>query len=76
MRSSFRGACSSGGWTPASGYSDPAVGGLSRRVIVMCHEGYQSSLAAATLRDLGFSRAADLDGGFQAWLAAGLPVLR
>jgi rhodanese-related sulfurtransferase len=42
----------------------------------MCHEGYQSSLAAATLRDLGFSRAADLDGGFQAWLAAGLPVLR
>jgi rhodanese-related sulfurtransferase len=53
---------------------DERVGGLDRRVIVMCDEGYQSSLAAATLRDLGFRRAADLDGGFQAWRAAGLPV--
>jgi rhodanese-related sulfurtransferase len=43
-------------------------------VIVMCDEGYQSSLAAATLKDLGFGRAADLIGGFQAWRAAGLPV--
>jgi rhodanese-related sulfurtransferase len=61
---------------PASGHDDPTVGGLDRRVIVMCDEGYQSSLAAATLRDLGFTRAADLDGGFQAWRAAGLPVER
>jgi rhodanese-related sulfurtransferase len=45
-----------------------------RRLIVMCDEGYQSSLAAATLRDLGLD-ATDLDGGFQAWRAAGLPVL-
>jgi rhodanese-related sulfurtransferase len=59
---------------PASGYSDPAVAGLDSRVIVMCDEGYQSSLAAATLRDLGFARAADLVGGFQAWRDAGLPV--
>ena len=59
---------------PASGHSDPAVSGVDRRVIVMCDEGYQSSLAAATLRDLGFARAADLAGGFQAWRAAGLPV--
>ncbi|MEA2466425.1 MAG: hypothetical protein QOJ57_551, partial [Thermoleophilaceae bacterium] len=36
--------------------------------------GYQSSLAAATLRDLGFARAGDLVGGFQAWRSAGLPV--
>ena len=43
------------------------------RVILMCDEGYQSSLAAATLRDLGVD-ATDLDGGFQAWQAAGLPV--
>ena len=43
------------------------------RVILMCDEGYQSSLAAATLRDLGVE-ATDLDGGFQAWRAAGLPV--
>ncbi len=42
-------------------------------VILMCDEGYQSSLAAATLRDLGVG-ATDLDGGFQAWRAAGLPV--
>ena len=59
---------------PDSGNSDPAVGGLDRRVIVMCNEGYQSSLAAATLRELGFARAADLDGGFQAWRDAGFPV--
>jgi rhodanese-related sulfurtransferase len=61
---------------PASGFSDPAVGGLDRRVILVCDEGYQSSLAAATLRDLGFVHAADLVGGFQAWREAGLPVER
>ncbi|MEA2195464.1 MAG: hypothetical protein QOG42_1898, partial [Solirubrobacteraceae bacterium] len=44
--------------------------------IVMCDEGYQSSLAAATLQDIGFGRATDLIGGFQAWRAAGLPVQR
>ena len=59
---------------PASGHSDPAVGGFDRRIIVMCDEGYQSSLAAATLREIGFARAADLEGGFQAWRGAGLPV--
>ena len=42
-------------------------------VIVMCDEGYQSSLAAATLRDLGLD-ATDLIGGFQAWRAGALPV--
>jgi rhodanese-related sulfurtransferase len=60
---------------PSSGSSDPELSGdLDRRLIVMCHEGYQSSLAAATLRDLGFRRATDLSGGFEAWRAAGLPV--
>ena len=39
----------------------------------MCDEGYQSSLAAATLRDLGLD-ATDLVGGFQAWRDAGLPI--
>jgi len=43
-------------------------------VIVMCSEGYSSSLAAASLQDLGLHRATDLDGGFQAWRAAGHPV--
>lgn len=44
------------------------------RVIVVCSEGYTSSLAAAALQDLGVRHATDLDGGFCAWQAAGLPV--
>ena len=59
---------------PASGHADPRVPGPEAVVILMCNEGYQSSLAAATLHDLGFARATDLVGGFQAWRAAGLPV--
>jgi rhodanese-related sulfurtransferase len=43
-------------------------------VVVACSEGYSSSLAAAALVDLGLHRAGDLDGGFLAWRAAGLPV--
>lgn len=43
-------------------------------VIVTCQEGYTSSLAAAALQDLGLTRATDLDGGFAAWQAAGLPT--
>jgi rhodanese-related sulfurtransferase len=39
-----------------------------RRVIIVCDEGYSSSLAAATLQELGLPRATDLVGGFQAWL--------
>jgi rhodanese-related sulfurtransferase len=60
---------------PASGCSDPGLGDdLGRRLILVCDEGFQSSLAAATLQDLGFERATDLVGGFQAWKAAGLAV--
>ncbi|WP_435797344.1 rhodanese-like domain-containing protein [Streptomyces clavifer] len=43
-------------------------------VVVICNEGYASSLAVASLRQLGLRRATDLIGGFQAWRAAGLPV--
>ncbi len=43
-------------------------------VVVVCSEGYTSSLAAAALHDLGLWRATDLDGGFHAWKAEGLPV--
>ena len=43
-------------------------------VMLVCNEGYASSLAAATLRDLGIHRAGDVVGGFRAWRAAGLPV--
>ena len=43
-------------------------------IIVVCSEGYSSSLAAASLQDLGLHRATDLAGGFRAWRAAGLPT--
>ena len=59
---------------PESPYRDERVGDRGRLLIVMCDEGYQSSLAAANLKRLGFERATDLAGGFQAWRAAGLPV--
>ena len=59
---------------PASPARDERVSDLGRQLIVMCDEGYQSSLAAANLRRLGFERATDLAGGFQAWRSAGLPV--
>ena len=59
---------------PDSGHANPAVGGIQRHIVLMCDEGYQSSLAAAGLLDLGFARATDLVGGFRAWRAAGLPV--
>ena len=59
---------------PASDYREPDLARPEAHVIVMCNEGYQSSLAAATLQQLGIERATDLDGGFQAWRAAGLPV--
>jgi rhodanese-related sulfurtransferase len=44
------------------------------QVIVLCSEGYTSSLAAAALQELGVHRATDLAGGYRAWEAAGLPV--
>lgn len=43
-------------------------------VVVLCSEGYTSSLAAAALQEIGLWRATDLVGGFRAWQAAGLPV--
>jgi rhodanese-related sulfurtransferase len=59
---------------PSSPWSDQRVCDPHRQLIVFCSEGYQSSLAAATLQELGLSRATDLIGGFEAWRAAGLPV--
>jgi rhodanese-related sulfurtransferase len=61
---------------PASPYRHPNAPDLHDHVILMCDAGYQSSLAAATLQQLGFARATDLDGGFQAWRAAGLLIER
>lgn len=61
---------------PRSAHRLPEVTDHARELIVVCSEGYASSFAAATLVDLGFASAADLDGGFKAWEAAGLPVRR
>ncbi len=58
---------------PKSDASIPDLARYDRRIILMCSEGYASSLAAATLRRLGLSLATDLDGGFKAWYRAGLP---
>ncbi|MEV6631310.1 rhodanese-like domain-containing protein [Actinoplanes sp. NPDC051470] len=58
--------------------SDARLGFATRydlEVIITCQEGYTSSLAAASLQDLGLHRAADLAGGFAAWKAAGLPTV-
>jgi rhodanese-related sulfurtransferase len=45
------------------------VTSYEQQIVIFCSEGYTSSLAAASLRDLGFSRVADLDGGYKAWAA-------
>jgi rhodanese-related sulfurtransferase len=59
---------------PASHHRIPAATGYDLQVIILCSEGYTSSLAAAALADLGLHRATDVVGGFHAWAAAGLPV--
>ena len=60
---------------PESEQPDPDLSGdLDRRVIIVCDEGYASSLAAAVAQELGYRNATDLAGGFQAWRAAGFPV--
>jgi rhodanese-related sulfurtransferase len=58
---------------PASPARLPEATGHDVRVIVLCSEGYTSSLAAAALQQLGLRRATDVVGGFHAWRAAGLP---
>jgi rhodanese-related sulfurtransferase len=59
---------------PTSGSSDKSLADRDRRIILVCADGYSSSLAAATLRDLGFGQATDIVGGFNGWAAAGLPI--
>jgi rhodanese-related sulfurtransferase len=59
---------------PESEWRDERISDPERVVVVMCNEGYQSSLAAASLKRLGLVCATDMEGGFQAWRAAGLPV--
>ena len=60
---------------PDSGFSNPHVTDRSLELILVCHEGYSSSLAAASLRELGRTHVADLVGGFQEWRDAGLETI-
>jgi rhodanese-related sulfurtransferase len=59
---------------PASGHAELCVG-LDAWIVLICAEGYSSSLAAARLQRLGFARATDVIGGVSGWKAAGLPLL-
>jgi rhodanese-related sulfurtransferase len=59
---------------PESGARLPFVTDYGLRVIVICAEGYTSSLAAAALQDIGLAEATDVIGGYAAWAAAGLPT--
>ena len=59
---------------PASDARDERIARLDARLILMCNDGYSSSLAAANLSRIGFGRVADLVGGYRAWVKAGLPV--
>ncbi|WP_234432290.1 rhodanese-like domain-containing protein [Streptomyces sp. NRRL S-378] len=60
---------------PTGSHRAAEATGHDLRVVVICNEGYASSLAAASLHALGLHRATDLTGGFQAWKSAGLPVV-
>lgn len=59
---------------PGTEHLDPAVARARGHVVLLCQQGYQTSLAAATLRDVGVDHAGDVVDGFEGWLAAGLPV--
>ena len=59
---------------PQGSHRVPEATGHDLRIVVICNEGYASSLAAVSLHRLGLHRATDLVGGFQSWRAAGLPV--
>jgi rhodanese-related sulfurtransferase len=61
---------------PRGSHRAPEATSHDLRVVVICNEGYASSLAVESLRRLGLHRATDLTGGFQAWRSAGLPVRR
>jgi len=58
---------------PASPHRIDSIDGYDQRVILVCNEGYASSLAAVTLQEVGLHRATDLAGGYQAWARLGEP---
>jgi rhodanese-related sulfurtransferase len=60
---------------PANVWHNPQLGDADRDLLLLCAEGYSSSLAAASLVDLGRARSGDVVGGFAAWREAGLPIV-
>ena len=60
---------------PTAAFADDRIADPSLSLVVVCNDGYSSSLAAASLVDIGFTSAGDLIGGFRAWQAAGLPIV-
>lgn len=59
---------------PASRVRIPEATDLDVEIVVVCRQGFSSSLAAASLRAVGLRRVSDLAGGAEAWVAAGLPT--
>ncbi len=59
---------------PEAEYTDGRINDRAATLILMCNDGYSSSLAGATLADMGFTQVGDIDGGFRAWVAGGHPV--
>jgi rhodanese-related sulfurtransferase len=59
---------------PDCEWRDDRIADLDAPLILFCSQGYASSLAAQTLRELGFTRVTDMDGGFDAWKEQGLPT--
>ncbi|MGN9777938.1 rhodanese-like domain-containing protein [Micromonospora sp. H33] len=59
---------------PASAWRIPEATGYDLKIVVVCRQGYASSLAVASLRALGLHRATDVIGGVEGWREAGLPM--
>ncbi len=59
---------------PDSEWRDKRLTDLKARLILVCNDGYQSSLAVSSLMDLGFTRVTDVEGGVHAWAHAGVPL--
>jgi rhodanese-related sulfurtransferase len=59
---------------PLGAWRIPEATGFDLEVVVVCRHGFSSSLAADSLRRMGLSRATDMVGGVEAWIAAGLPM--
>jgi len=59
---------------PDSDYHEPWVENHETRVIVVCQQGFGSSMAVRSLLDMGLVRATDMAGGFEAWRQGGLPI--